>query len=80
VNVGWDGHNLFWLIGVGQFLFWVVIIVLVVTLVRGRPPQSPRPRQPSAVAVLEERYARGEIDRDEFLERRAVLIEQSGHK
>lgn len=39
---------------------------------RGRPAQ-PEPRTNRAMGILEERYARGEIDRCELEERRAVL-------
>lgn len=51
--------------------FWVVMIMLIVRLVR-RSSHQPEPR-PAALDVLEERYARGEITREEFQERRAVL-------
>lgn len=52
-----------------QVLFWGVLIVVAVKAVQ-KQPSAP---SPSALSVLEERYARGEIDRDEFLQRKAVL-------
>lgn len=57
--------------GVAWLLFWVVVIIVVIRLVKrgsAHPGQSS-----SAVSLLEERYARGELTREEFLERRAVL-------
>ena len=55
-----------------QVAFWVGIIVLAVRLIRGTATRGER--APSALDVLEERYARGEITREEFAERRAVLL------
>ncbi|MBI4258946.1 MAG: SHOCT domain-containing protein [Actinobacteria bacterium] len=54
--------------------FWVILVWLLVALVR-RPGGGDAPRAPSseALGILEERYARGEISREEFLERRSVL-------
>ena len=50
--------------------FWLVVIAVIVMSTRGtRASGSAGP----AVRLLEERYARGEIDREEFIERRAVL-------
>jgi hypothetical protein len=47
-------------------------IALIVLIARGT--QTPaRDAGGPAVRLLEERYARGEITREEFLERRAVL-------
>jgi putative membrane protein len=51
--------------------FWTLVVVIIVGLVRGRGGAPPGGS--SALGVLEERYARGEIDREEFLERRSVL-------
>jgi hypothetical protein len=45
---------------------------LIVLIARGMPTTGGDSRGP-AVRLLEERYARGEITREEFLERRAVL-------
>ena len=61
-------------------LFWLVVIGgLVVLLVRSRgawgPPRAAAPRE-SALDVLDARYARGEIDDDEYRKRRSVL---TGH-
>ena len=52
--------------------FWILLIALIVLLVRGTRP-SARDYGGPAARLLEERYARGEITRDDFLERRAVL-------
>jgi putative membrane protein len=66
-----------WVIGGFLWLvFWVAVVVLIVALLRGRhrhPHGEDAPGSPDAVRVLEDRYARGEISREEFLERRAVL-------
>jgi uncharacterized membrane protein len=52
--------------------FWILLIALVVLLVRGTRPAA-RDSGGPAVHLLDERYARGEITREDFLERRAVL-------
>ena len=52
--------------------FWILLIGLIVLMTRGMPTTVRDSRGP-AVRLLEERYARGEITREEFLERRAVL-------
>ena len=58
-------------------LFMVLLLVGVVALVGfmsrwfGSPGHAPPPRTP--LDILKERYARGEIDKEEFEERRRVL-------
>ena len=68
---GWG--VLIWLASVA---FWVLLIVVIVALLRSRPISSGAGHPASALRILEERYARGELPRDEFLERRAVLTGQ----
>lgn len=62
--------------GLMMVLFWGIIIVLVVAAIRwltgDRHPHT-HERANRALEILEERYARGEIDREEYLERRADL-------
>jgi putative membrane protein len=69
---GWFGPGWGLLAGLAWTVFWVVVVLIVVSAIRRRP--GGRPPGSSAVRLLEERYARGEISRDEFLERRAVLL------
>lgn len=52
--------------------FWILLLALIVLLVRGTRTPA-RDSAGGAVGVIEERYARGEITREDFLERRAVL-------
>jgi putative membrane protein len=52
--------------------FWIVLIGLIALIARGTRTPA-RDSGGPAVRLLEERYARGEITREEFLERRAVL-------
>jgi putative membrane protein len=65
-----------WVAGLLWAIFWVVVIVLAIVLLRRELPHmhSAERHRPPALDLLEERYARGEITRDEFLERRAVLM------
>lgn len=83
----WGGGGFGWVGLLFMLLFWVVIIVGVVFLVRGLwgqnqgrdrdyrgAPERQEPRRSTALEVLEERYARGEINREEFLERRKDLL------
>jgi putative membrane protein len=58
-------------IGLGV-VFWILLILLIVWLARGARTSARAPGAP-AIQTLQERYARGEITREEFLERRDVL-------
>jgi putative membrane protein len=58
-------------IGILWLLFWAALVIGVVFLLRRRPPH-PDPGE-SAAAALGERYARGEIDEDEYRKRLRVL-------
>ena len=57
--------------------FWAGVIVLVIWLVRGgafQQARGGRTNRPSALDTLDERFARGEIDREEYESRRAALL------
>jgi putative membrane protein len=72
----WGGGPGWGLIGfLLMIAFWTLVVVIIVGLLRsGRGPAGPPGgSSPGSLRILEERYARGEIDREEFLERRAVL-------
>jgi putative membrane protein len=86
-GLGMGGGWIFgWII---MIVVLALIVVGVIFLVRGlsgrndhsqvgQPPQgTPPPAGPapkSALQVLEERYARGEIDREEFVQRKQDLL------
>jgi len=58
--------------------FWLVLVLLVLAAVKylmgNRRSNAPDgERKPDALAILEEGYARGEIDREEFLKKRDDL-------
>ena len=81
MGYGWDGWG--WggwvMMVLLMALFWGAVVVGIVALVRyGRerrepPPPSEQPRPPSALDVLDERFARGEIDAEEYTRRRDLL-------
>lgn len=61
-----------------MILFWGTVILLVVFAVRwlGGLPESLHPSsQKTALEILQERFARGEIEKDEYEEKRRLLTE-----
>jgi putative membrane protein len=73
-----DHSNLFWIHDLFVLAFLIVVVVGIVLLVRhlARRPRyaAMAPMPTAAVTELDMRYARGEVDRDEFLRRRADLL------
>ncbi len=62
--------------GLSMILLWVIIIVAVVALGKwlfGRSSSLDLPRQKGALDILKERYARGEIGKEEFDEKKREL-------
>ena len=65
--------------GLGMILFWGLIILVIVLAVRGfggfgaRRDSAPRDHK-TPLQILDERYACGEIDKEEYEERRKTLI------
>jgi putative membrane protein len=67
--------------GLGMILFWGLIILLIVLAVRwlgafGSSRGSAALIEKTPLQVLQERYARGEIDKEEYEERRKTLTDQ----
>ncbi|GAA2263992.1 hypothetical protein GCM10010415_29730 [Streptomyces atrovirens] len=88
----WNGHGMngwgWFAMSLGTVLFWTLLIIAGVLIVRalGRasgapPPPADRPAadRPAAEQVLAERFARGEIDEDEYRRRTAVLRGDAPH-
>jgi putative membrane protein len=65
------------LMTVSNLLFWALVIAGVVALVRyvrpDRPDDRPAPQASTPDRMLAERYARGEIDEEEYTRRLQVL-------
>jgi putative membrane protein len=100
----WYGPHLggwAWALGLGSLVFWALVAVAIIALVRSftrggqrlNPPHQgyasrtgsygqPPPATGHAAApeqILAERFARGEIDEDEFHQRMAALRAEAWH-
>jgi putative membrane protein len=74
----WDGWAGGFVMFLGMLVFWGGLVWLIAYAIREfSRPRAMRSDRASAIQVLEERFARGEIDRDEFEERRGVLDSQA---
>jgi len=63
--------------GIFMWLFWIIgiiVIVWAVVIVAGDRKEPPVKRR-TALDILEERYAKGEIDHQEFAQKRKDLGE-----
>ena len=77
---GWGMHPMSWMWGawgLGMMLmmlvFWGLVIVGIVLAIRWLAGQGERSRSDRALDILRERYARGEINKDEFEAKRRDL-------
>lgn len=75
---GPEGLFGFHLGGFFHLIFWVVCLVLLFTLFRAMSANKQHNTftagsSSSALSILEERYASGEIDQEEFLQKRKDL-------
>ena len=77
---GWGGMAFGFLMMIAFVAAIVVVVVLVMRALGSGHGGSARTTQPgkTPLDILEERFARGEIDAQEFEERRRVLGEGSG--
>lgn len=81
VDGGWYGHGWGHMFfgGLMMLLFWGGLIVLVVAVVRGFGRSDDRGRADAsgstALEILQKRYARGEIEQEEYEQRRRKLEE-----
>jgi Predicted membrane protein len=70
---GWDGMGFGM---VGMLLFWILLIAAIIVLIkytRSSGDSSERQQEKSALDILKERYARGEIGREEFEQKKHDL-------
>ena len=71
-GMGWGG----WVVmSLTMVAFWALVIVVVLAIFRSdrdsRPPRGPGQRDPKQ--ILDERFARGEIDVEEYRDRQDAL-------
>ena len=80
-HMGWMMNG--WGMGFG-FILWLLILAAIiggaVWLFRSQPVAGSRlqERRSPGLEVLEERYARGEISREEYLQKKRDITEQTG--
>ena len=78
---GWGMHPMSWMWGgwglammLMMLVFWGALIVGIVLAIRWLAGQGGRASSDRALDILRERYARGEIDMDEFEAKRRDLL------
>jgi putative membrane protein len=57
-------------------LFWLLLVIGIVFLVRNRNERPPGRAQETGIDVLERRFAEGELNLEQYRERRSVLEEK----
>ena len=77
---GWGMHPMTWMWGtwgvfmmLGMLLFWILIVAGIVVGVRWLGRAGSAARSDAALEILRQRYARGEINKDEFEAKRRDL-------
>lgn len=72
---GYNYGDFHWLGALGMIIWWALIISLIVYLVKwiGHGTKEHRSHSSNAMEILKERYAKGEIDRKDFEEKKKDL-------
>jgi putative membrane protein len=75
---GYGGHVMGWFGGIFMIVFWGLVLVAIVLLIRWLAV-APRNRETgggaeSPLEILKKRYARGEINKEEFEEKKKDLL------
>jgi putative membrane protein len=77
---GWSIHPMGWMGGMSgsgmmlmMLIFWALVIIAIVLGVRWILSQGGTSRSDTAMEILRQRYARGEIEKEEFEARRKDL-------
>ena len=78
--MGWGmGYGMGWLWMIIMVVFWVAVIVGIIFLIRWlilstKTQSHPGKYDESPLEILKKRYARGEIDKEEFEQRKKDLL------
>jgi putative membrane protein len=75
--MGWWGP-MGWFAPLGMILFWILMIIVIVLLIRRIRTSKGNGREAGPTAespldILKKRYARGEINKEEYLEKKKDL-------
>ena len=65
------GH---WYVLLITLVFWAVVITVIVLVIRSLLGVTQSKGSDSALGILNERFARGEIDQQEYEQRKAALL------
>jgi len=75
---GYGGYGMGWFSGIFMIFFWGLVIVGIVLLVRWLAASSKKHEMggvaDSPLEILKRRYARGEINKEEFEEKKKDLL------
>ena len=80
--MNWHGNGMngwgYGLMGVSMLLFWALVILGIVVLVRylgvqDRQPSGTQPAHRTPEQILAERFAHGDIDDEEYVQRAKTL-------
>ena len=76
--MGWGGYGMGWFGGILMAAFWIAVIVGIVLLIRWliistRTGHYGVGREDSAFEILKQRYAKGEINKEQFEEMKRTL-------